>query len=323
LVNPLSDPAFANDVRVGTTDCGLRVDSYQEWVNPMKKLITAGAIVMLICVATAWAAPAGTFSPAGVPLQETTGGQGLLADAHAVVMTHETIQAQREDIRQDVQETRQDTYGNLTAGHEAIAEQREAMENSQANLTAGHEAIVQQRQGMVTYRHQNRIDLAQNVTVLRSQIESERQTAQAEFSNLTEAQKQNLEHGYNVGIATNALMSMQNLTGDIGPQVADLAYDINASENNITPLEQRIEDRSAIFRFLLGGDQTAANQINDQVALNQQRIQTIQQLMQNATLQPDVQQVMQNQITTLQQEQDRLANLTTAEQNTRGLFWWI
>ena len=74
---------------------------------------------------------------------------------------------------------------------------------------------------------------------------------------------------------------------------------------------------------MFGGDKAAANQIDDQVALNQQRIRTLEQLMQNSTLQPDVQQAMQEQITVLQQEQDRLANLTAAERNTTGLFWWI
>jgi hypothetical protein len=291
----------------------------------MKKLISATVLMVLICVATAWAAPAGMVSPTGAMVHDGTGGQGLLADVNNVVITHETIQGQREDIRQDVQENRQDIYGNLTAGHEAIVGQREAMENNQENWTTGHGAVVQERQGMVAYVHGNQVDLAENVTDLRSEILSERQTEQAEFANLTDAQKQGLEHWYDVGIATHALMSMQNLTGDIGPQVADLAYDINASENNITPLEQRIEDRSEIFRLLLGGDQTAANQINEQVSLNQQRIQAIQQLMQNTTppLQPDVQQAMQDQINALQQEQARLANLTAAEQNSRGLFWWI
>jgi len=289
----------------------------------MKQLIAVSALVMLVCVATVWAAPAGMILPHGTGLQDMTGGPRLLADVHDVVLTHETIQEQREDIRQEVRDTRQDIAGNLTAGHEAIVEQRETMENGQVNLTAGHEVIQQERQGMVTYVHETKVTLAQNVSDLRSQIQTERQTAQAEIANLTDAQKLGLVHWHDVGIATTALMSLQDLIGSDGQHVADLAYEINASENNITPLEQRIENRNAVFRFLLGGDQVAANQINDQVALNQQRIQNIQQLMQNSTLKPDVQQAMQDQITVLQQEQSRLANLTAVEQNTRGLFWWI
>jgi len=268
----------------------------------MKKLIAVSAIVVLVCVATAWAAPAGMIFPAGTSLQDIIGGPRLLADLHDVVLTHETIQEQSEDIRQDVRDTRQDIAGNLTAGHEAIQ---------------------QERQGIVTYVHESRVTLAQNVSDLRSQIQTERQTEQVEFVNLTDAQKLGLVHWHDVGIATTALMSMQDLIGPDGQHVADLAYEINASENNITSLEQRIENRNAVFRFLLGGDQVAVNQINDQVALNQQRIQNIQQLMQNSTLQPDVHQAMQDQITVLQQEQSRLANLTAVEQNTRGLFWWI
>ncbi|MGD0079768.1 MAG: hypothetical protein ABSB80_03860 [Methanoregula sp.] len=310
----------------------------------MKKLIASVIIFTLFCVTAALAAPVGMASEDSY-LQDNQQGHGIMADVHDVVVPSETIREQRQDIRQDVMETHQDIRENLTMGHEGVQDQRqvlqqdlqenreafrnndtttnEARENLYENLTAGYEAIQQEHQGMLAYFHQSGIALADNVTALRAQIQAERRTDQAQIANLTAVQREHLMKGYDVQIAAHSLMAMENLTGEIGPRVVGIADEINASESNITPLEQRIENGNSLFRFMFGGDKAAANQIDDQVALNQQRIQTLEQLMQNSTLQPDVEQAMQEQITVLQQEQDRLANLTATERNTTGLFWWI
>lgn len=286
----------------------------------MKKLIAGIIIFVLVCIASTGAAPAGTGPAGSTYLQQNQPGQGIAADVHDVVLTQDTIHEQRQDIRQDVRDTNQDIRENFTAGHEAIQDQRQAMYE---NHTIGNGTIRQERQGMFAYFNQSRIQLADNVTDLQSQILAERQADQAQIANFTDVQKRHLMNWYNVQIASHALMAMQNLTGDIGPQVAEIANDINSTESNITPLEQQIENRNGFFRFLFGGDRSAANQINDQVALNQQRIQTLEQLAQNSTLQPDVQQAMQDQISILEQEQARLANLTATETNSTGLLWWI
>jgi len=310
----------------------------------MKKLIASAIIFTLFCVTAAWAVPVG-MAAGGSYLQDNQQGHGIMADVHDVVVPSETIREQRQDIRQDVMETHQDIRENLTMGHEGVQDQRQALqqdlqenreafrnndttmnearENLYENLTAGYEAIQQEHQGMLAYVHQSGIAIADNVTALRAQIQAERQTDQAQIANLTAVQREHLMNGYDVQIAAHSLMAMENLTGEIGPRVVGIAEEINASESNITPLEQRIENGNSLFRFMFGGDKAAANQIDDQVALNQQRIQTLEQLMQNSTLQPDVEQAMQEQITVLQQEQDRLANLTATERNTTGLFWWI
>src|SRR5208337_4959364 len=310
----------------------------------MKKLIASAIIFTLFCVTAAWAVPVG-MAAGGSYLQDNQRGHGIMADVHDVVVPSETIREQRQDIRQDVMETHQDIRENLTMGHEGVQDQRQALqqdlqenreafrnndttmnearENLYENLTAGYEAIQQEHQGMLAYVHRSGIAIADNVTALRAQIQAERQTDQAQIANLTAVQREHLMNGYDVQIAAHSLMAMENLTGEIGPRVVGIAEEINASESNITPLEQRIENGNSLFRFMFGGDKAAANQIDDQVALNQQRIQTLEQLMQNSTLQPDVEQAMQEQITVLQQEEDRLANLTATERNTTGLFWWI
>jgi len=249
----------------------------------MKRIIASLAILMLVCVTSVWAAP-------------------VNPDIHDVVAARQTIQDQRETIRQDVQDTHQAVIGNLTAGHEYIEDQREAMG---------------------TFIHQSRVTLAQDVTGLRSQIETEREANQARIANLTGGQRATLEHMYDSQAAAHALMEMQGLLGDIGPRVTDIAGDLNASAGVVQPLEERIQDRNAFVRFFVGGDRDAADQINDQVAQNQLRIENLTELMQGGNLQPDVQQAMQEQITALQQQQANLSGLAGSERNSTGLFGWL
>ena len=144
---------------------------------------------------------------------------------------------------------------------------------------------------------------------MRSEIRAEHDADYAQIGNLTEGQRGGLDHMYDAQVAAHALMEMRNLTGDIGPGVADIAEDLNTSAGTVQPLEERIQDRNAVIRFFAGGDRDAADQINNQVAQNQQRIQDLEGLMGNASLQPDVQQAMQDQITALQTEQARLSDL--------------
>ena len=200
----------------------------------------------------------------------------------------------------------------------------EARENILGNLTAWPmRAYSRSYQGVTAYVRQSGIALADNVTALRAQIQLERQADLAQIANLTAAQRQHLLNVYAVQIAAHSLMAMQNLTGDIGPRVAGIAEDINASESNITPLEQRIENGNSLFRFMFGGDKAAANQIDDQVALNQQRIRTLEQSdaeLHSATRCPAGNAGTDHRAAA---GAGPAGNLTAAERNTTGLFWWI
>ena len=96
--------------------------------DPVKKLIAGIIIFTLLCVTATWAAPAGIRPGGGMYLQATQEGHGVMADVHDVVVTRETIREQRQDIVQDVRETNQDIRENLTAGHEGVQDQRQAMQ---------------------------------------------------------------------------------------------------------------------------------------------------------------------------------------------------
>jgi hypothetical protein len=87
--------------------------------------------------------------------------------------------------------------------------------------------------------------------------------------------------------------------------------------------EQRIQARDAVTRFFAGGDETAAAELEAQIARNNAQIQNLTQLMETPSLDPDALQLMQEQLQTIQQEQERLRLLAQQEKADRGIFGWL
>lgn len=294
----------------------------------MKKLIAGTAIIVFLCVMITWAAPEGIISTGSFSSKDDSGISDLHHDIHDVVPAVITIQNQRQDIQLDGKEPRQDNHQNLTntqgdLQYQNRVIQNDTWQNNHENQTAGHEDGQNRSYILMTQINQSWVTLVKNVTELHSEIKTERQTMMADAGNLTNAQKQFQTHYINFWIATRALKEMRDLAGDNGTRIAEIADDINTTSSTIELLEKRINDRSAFVHFFFGGDRAAADQINTTVTQNDHRIQEMQQLIQNSSLQPDVRQEMQVQIAALQEEQDRLANLSATEYNSNGIFVWI
>jgi len=120
--------------------------------------------------------------------------------------------------------------------------------------------------------------------------------------------------------AVHSLLDMGNTTGGIGPQVSAIARDVNNSASSSEQLENRIENRDFISRFLFGGDKDAAGQLTTLTAQNRASIQKIQQLMNTTTLAADTQATMDEQLQVLLAEQDRLDALASQARQEHGLF---
>ena len=132
-----------------------------------------------------------------------------------------------------------------------------------------------------------------------------------------------LKNHNEVRLAVNTLLSMEDRTGGIGQNISAIARDFNNSVSVSEKIEQKIQDRSGIMRLFLGGDRDAAGQLANITSQNQARIQKIQQLISNATLDPDVRAFIEEQLQAMQNEETRLEQLATREQQDRGLFGWL
>jgi hypothetical protein len=147
-----------------------------------------------------------------------------------------------------------------------------------------------------------------------------RESLNATLRNISSGERDRIKNENEVRIAVTTLLDVEDMSGGIGRNVSALARDFNNSASSIRKLEDRIQSRNSFVRLLFGGDREAARELANQTAQNNARIIELKQLMSSATLDTEVRATIEDQIRIIQQEQERLQQLATREQEDRGLF---
>jgi bacterioferritin-associated ferredoxin len=112
--------------------------------------------------------------------------------------------------------------------------------------------------------------------------------------------------------------------GGIGPQVSDYARQFNNSLQVQLQAEEQIGNRNGIVRFFSGGDAEAAGTLEQETIRNQERIQAMNQLInQCQECDGQVKAMLQEQLQNMETEQTRLLQLAQREKQDRGIFGWF
>ena len=217
------------------------------------------------------------------------------------------------------------------SGHTPSDNVKKIVEDEKSNVTAARETIKGEVEDL-------KFGIRENVTEGKSGIEDKRSELARNISELRDSKRQKLEElnkslqnesperrGWvknqnEVRIAVHTLLSMENRTDGIGQNISAIARDFNNSVNMSEKFERKIQERRGIMRVFVGGDRDAAGQLANITTQNQARIQKIQQLISTATLDPDVRAFLEEQLQVMQNEETRLEQLATHEQQDRGLF---
>jgi hypothetical protein len=85
--------------------------------------------------------------------------------------------------------------------------------------------------------------------------------------------------------------------------VSAIAKEFNNSVQATIRAEERIQTRSGIRRFFFGGDKEAAQNMQQEVNRNMNRIQELKQLRNECDCGEEIKQMMQEQIQNMEQEQ--------------------
>ena len=157
----------------------------------------------------------------------------------------------------------------------------------------------------------------------REKIRSDRNALNATLRNGTPVRAGWSTTTNEVRLAVHTLLAMENITGGIGPQVSAVAREFNNSASQSWQLEERIRNRDAVSRFFFGGDQVSAAELANLSVQNQNRIRQIGQLMANESLDEETRTMLQEQLTIMEQENTRLARVSSTEQQSRGIFGWL
>jgi hypothetical protein len=157
-----------------------------------------------------------------------------------------------------------------------------------------------------------------NANELREQIK-EREGILNQSSN---GQSQSLKNQNQVRVAVHAFLALENVAG-IGQNVSQIAMQFNNSVDKTVRAEEKITSRNGFARLLFGGDETAAAEIESEVLQNRVRVQQLNQILAECECDSESKQVLQEQLRLMEQEQDRLDNLSKEEKQNKGIFGWL
>ncbi len=144
-----------------------------------------------------------------------------------------------------------------------------------------------------------------------------------EMTGMPEQKAQVYQNQNKVRVAVHALLGAENITG-IGKNVSAIAREFDNSVQATVRSEERIRERSGIERFLFGGDENAAGELEQQATQNQERVMQMQLLvLQCSGCDAEVQTMLQGQLQNMEQEQARLMQLAQEEKQEKGIFGWL
>lgn len=168
---------------------------------------------------------------------------------------------------------------------------------------------------------QNKEQIRTQLNELKQEMQQKQQQLNAEGSQ--DNKQQILKNQNQVRVAAQTLSKMESMIGSKGKQISEIAKEFDNSVQATINAEEKIQARSRFARFFSGGDQNAAEEIESEVIKNQQKIQDLKQLRDQAECDEEVKLMMQEQIQQMEQEQKRLQELTQKEKKSKGLLGWI
>lgn len=158
---------------------------------------------------------------------------------------------------------------------------------------------------------------------LQQMIQERNQEMVQEMQTLKPAQQKVYQNQNAVRLAVHSLLEMKDSIGGIGPQVSQIAQEFNNSLQATIRAEERIQIRNRVVRFFAGGDKNTATAIEQEVNRNRERIELLNQLMEQCECEEGIMAILQEQIRNIEQEQNRLQQLAQNEKQYRGIFGWL
>lgn len=165
-------------------------------------------------------------------------------------------------------------------------------------------------------------DNVHSTSTLEASIKHRESELDAEASSTeNDSEQEALKNQNEVRLAVHALLASKGLLGGIGPEVSQIAQNLNSSVTSTVAAEVKISSRGWFARFFFGGDKQSAQDILNQTDQNQQDIQKLNGLIASCTnCSPDLKTLLQDRLNVALAEQTRLQAVAKAEIDARGLF---
>jgi len=164
---------------------------------------------------------------------------------------------------------------------------------------------------------------ARTLNEAKEMVKERKQEMEQEIQEFSDTVKKVYQNQNQVREAVHTLLSIEDLALGIGSQVSEIAREFNNSVKTTIAAEEKTQKRNAFVRFFIGGDQDAAENIEQELNQNQERVLELKQLEGECDCDEEVKTVIQEQIQTIEQEQVRLQDLVDNEKSSNGVFGWI
>ena len=164
---------------------------------------------------------------------------------------------------------------------------------------------------------------ARTMTEAREMVQQKKEEMTQEMQGLSNVQQKVYQNQNKVREAVHALLSLEDLAPGIGPQVSQVAREFNNSVQATIIAEEKIQKRNVFVRFFMGGEKNAAEDMEQELNQNQQRIQELKQLREECVCGEEVKVMIQEQVQNMEQEQVRLQQLVNREKSAQGVFGWV
>lgn len=163
--------------------------------------------------------------------------------------------------------------------------------------------------------------MAKNTNQLREMIQNRQQEMNQETEVMGEQLRAIYQNQNRVRLAVHTLLAAENISGGIGKNISAIAREFNNSVKATIKSEEKINSRGGFTKFLFGGDSEAADEIEQELNMNQERIQELNRLTEHCD--EELKGMMQEQIQNMEQEQNRLRQKSQEEKRNKGLFGWL
>lgn len=161
-----------------------------------------------------------------------------------------------------------------------------------------------------------------NASVLKEKIRIQLENFSGNYSNLSVGEQTRLKNENQVRLAVQALIMTDGVDG-IGQQVSEIAREFNNSVKTAYAAEEKINNRNAVINMLFGGDNSSASEILGNVEENQNRIESLNQYINQSDCDEELRLLLLEQVRILEEEQTRLSVVAEKEQSNKGLLGGI
>ena len=118
------------------------------------------------------------------------------------------------------------------------------------------------------------------------------------------------------------LKDLGDIEGGIGQQVKVVAQAQNDTQAKVEESISEVENRNGFLKFIVGPDYSGIANVQNAITENQTRIKVLNDLLAQVT-DPAVKLVLQGQVTSLQQQNEKLQSFVSTSSEGVSLFGWL